>query len=107
MHSATTIWQFKKLVRALKKAFQTFPFECGGRIPTPTVTEFLHSEMETEFVEIDGSEGRICANTCGLFPPCTPLILKSEVVTREKIELLKNANNTFGLQENKISVYKV
>ena len=104
---ATTIWQFKKLVRALKKAFQKFPFECVGRIPTPTVPEFLHSEMETEFVEIEDSEGRICANTCGLFPPCTPLILQGEVVTREKIELLKNANNTFGLQENKISVYKV
>lgn len=104
---ATTIRQFKKLVATLKKAFQAFPLQSVRRVPAPTVAELCDGKRETELVEINECEGRICANTCGLFPPCTPLVLRGEVVTREKIELLKNANNTFGLQENKMSVYKV
>ena len=104
---ATTLWQFKKLVGTLKKVFQVFPLQSVRRVPAPTVAEFCDGKKDAELVEISECEGRICANTCGLFPPCTPLILKGEVVTKEKIELLKNSNNTFGLQENKMSVYKV
>ena len=103
---ATSTRKFKKLAKILEKAFDIFFAQPIERIPAPTVAEFPLNDGETELVEIDDSEGRICANTCGLFPPCTPLILKGEKVTREKIELLKNANNSFGLQENKMIVFK-
>ena len=104
---ATATSQFKRLAKRLQKAFQIFPLERVVLVPAPTLFGVLQEETKTELVELDKSEGRVCANTCGLFPPCTPLILKGERVEREKIELLKNANNTFGLQENKMTVFKV
>jgi arginine/lysine/ornithine decarboxylase len=42
----------------------------------------------------------------GLFPPCTPLIKNGETITKEKINLLTQANNVFGLVDQKIAVYK-
>ena len=50
--------------------------------------------------------GRICAADCGLFPPCVPLIWAGERVEKDKIELLRKADNVFGIHEDKILVYK-
>ncbi len=104
---ATTKIQFKKLTRLLDKAFGIFPVEYVELVPAPTISDIPCNKNDTEWVEIEESEGRICASVCGLFPPCTPLILVGERIKKEKIELLKNADNTFGLQENKIHVFKV
>ena len=104
---ATKISEFNKLKKALKKAFEIFPYEGAHLVPAPTVSHIQLEKNEVESVELENSEGRICANTCGLFPPCTPLILRGEIIQKDKIELLKNADNSFGLQENKISVFKV
>ena len=46
------------------------------------------------------------SENCGLFPPCTPLILAGEKVEKEKIELLKKADNAFGVYAKKILVIK-
>ncbi len=104
---ATRKSTFIKLTKLLKKAFEIFPFEPVELVPAPTILEFSPCGKDTEFIELELSEGRICGATCGLFPPCTPLILAGERVKKEQIELLKNADNTFGLQENKINVFKV
>ena len=104
---ATKTSQFRKLKKYLKKSFDVFPIVDVELVPAPLVSSVLLGENDTEFIEIEQSEGRICANTCGLFPPCTPLIFKGEIIKKEKIQLLKTADNTFGLQENKIQVFKV
>lgn len=104
---ATKINAFKKLTKRLKKAFRIFSVSDVELVPAPLVSQVLLNENDTELIEIEECEGRICANTCGLFPPCTPLIFKGEIIKKEKIQLLKNADNTFGLQENKINVFKV
>ena len=46
------------------------------------------------------------AQNCGLFPPCTPLLVCGEEVTEEKIALLKSARHTFGLKNGQIAVWK-
>ena len=66
----------------------------------------MYALNETEWIELNHAEGRICASVCGLFPPCTPLLLVGEKISEEKLDLLKKADNAFGLVERKICVYK-
>ena len=104
---ATKKSELVRLTKLLKKAFEIFAYQPIERIPAPSLSEISLCEKETEFIDVELSEGRVCASACGLFPPCVPLILRGERIEKEKIQLLKNADNTFGLQENKISVFKV
>lgn len=100
---ATKPRDFLRLKKTLQKLFEKYPVKETQRIPAPLV---LQKTGETEWVELGKSEHRICAANCGLFPPCTPLIVNGEKITGEKITLLSNASNVFGIYENKILVYK-
>ena len=95
--------RLKKEIGLLLKKYPYFTKKEVERVPAPIL---LDKNVATEWVNLDDVEGRICANNCGLFPPCTPLILAGEQVTKEKVELLKKANNVFGLYEGKILVLK-
>ena len=99
---ATREREFKTLCRLLEKAFKKYPYEPVQRNPAPLVFK----ETAGEWIELTKSENRVCAANCGLFPPCTPLIKKGEKITKEKIDLLKQANNVYGLNEGKIYVYR-
>ena len=107
---ATRMQDFDRLKTRLNELFVQFPdYELkkskkeSKLAPAPLV---LDKTMETEWVDLDEAEGKVCANNCGLFPPCTPLILQGERVEREKIELMKKANNLFGVRDGKILVLK-
>ena len=107
---ATAKREFLRLKKELTVLIQKYPLSdkktIGNsvqRIPAPLV---LTKNKETEWVEIEKAEGRICANNCGLFPPCTPLIKAGEAVKKEKIELLQKADNVYGLCDGKIQVLK-
>ncbi len=96
---------FTRLKKRLKRLFDEYPYERENDIqrnPAPIVLE----KSEVEWVQIDESENRISAHAVGLFPPCTPLMKSGEMITKEKIKLLTQANNVFGLADNKIAVYK-
>ncbi len=94
---------FLRLKKRLKALFEQYPYEEIQRTPTPLV---LQTTGEKEWVDLARAEGRICAENCGLFPPCTPLILRGERVEREKIERLVRADDVFGVKEGKIAVFK-
>ena len=121
---ATRKKQFRVLQTRLKKLFEEYPLvktddhvcveiqknkEQGVHVldeekgvqrnPAPVV-------LETEWVELAQTEGRICAADCGLFPPCTPLIKAGERVEMDKIALLQKANNVYGLDNGKMLVKK-
>lgn len=103
---ATKISELKRLKKALDKAFAKYPYikkETDYQIPAPSL--FL-KDVETEWVELEKSIGQICAVSCGLFPPCTPLIHAGEVIEESKIETLKKAKNAFGLKEGAICIVK-
>lgn len=72
-------------------------------IPAP---EAGKAGERTEWIPLDKAEGRLCAAECGLFPPCVPLILKGERVSKEAAERLLSANGTFGLRERNILVFE-
>lgn len=106
---ATKLAQFrkvKKLILAKKKLLLELDENVQNgvkRLPAPLKT----GKNGVEYVELDESAGRVCAMDCGLFPPCTPLVLKGETIEKEKAETLKNAVGTFGLKDGKIAVYKM
>ena len=101
---ATTKKDFALLQKTLDKLFIKYPYLPVQHIPAPV---FCDCKGDTEWLDLQNAIGRICAESCGLFPPCTPLILQGERVEKEKIDLLKNAVNSFGLTDGKICVYKV
>ncbi len=72
-------------------------------IPAPEAGE---EGVRTAWVPLKEAAGRLCAAECGLFPPCVPLILKGERISREAAERLAAAPNTFGLREGKILVFE-
>lgn len=108
---ATQEEDFERLTERLSALFEKYPYEedkadaekDGNRDASPL---FLPKSGEREWVDTESATGRVCARTCGLFPPCTPLIGVGETISAKKIALLKNADNVFGLRGNKIEVWK-
>ena len=100
---ATKSAHFKRLCKTLALLFEKYPYIENERIPAPLV---LQKTGEVEWVDLPYSIGKICAEDCGLFPPCTPLLVRGEVITEEKLCLLQNAKNRFGLWQGKIAVFK-
>ena len=107
---ATKMQDFERLKLRLTQLFAQFPdYEAKRKKkidkldPAPIVFD---KNTQTEWIKIDEAEGRICANNCGLFPPCTPLIMQGERIEKEQIELIKKADNLFGVRGDKILVLK-
>lgn len=107
---ATKIRQFHRLKKVLLRLMKKYPYieqktseNIVQRNPAPLVFEDLG---EKEWVDFKECEGRICAQNCGLFPPCTPLILKGEKIEKEKLEFIQKASACFGVCDGKILVFK-
>lgn len=107
-----TVETVKKLSEGLQDLFkkaQDLPsFDYSKRIPIKPARalSFIDASMrETEYVDLQESEGRISAIEAGLFLPCLPVIARGEIITKEIIEIL-SSNNTFGLNNGKILVLK-
>lgn len=105
LSAATKKEDFERLTAFLKDKFISYPL-------TETVDDcdtsplLLQENGETEWVDLDKATGYICARVCGLFPPCTPLIKLGERITEEKIRLLQEADNVFGLRQAQMEVFK-
>lgn len=102
---ATTKREFQKLQKALLPYLETPENRRKidkNRVHAPVETE----NSPIEWVALANAEGRICGKSCGLFPPCLPLLIKGEVITKEKLEKLRNATGVFGLENGKIAVLK-
>ncbi|MBQ8342819.1 MAG: hypothetical protein IJY21_01795 [Clostridia bacterium] len=105
---ATKMEDFERLTAFLDGLFEKYPLPKSvqngiERDPSPVL---LPNERETEWVDRDRAAGRICARACGLFPPCTPLIRFGERITKEKLALIKKADNVFGLRGMQMEVFK-
>ena len=106
---ATKAKEFRKLTKSLNVLFEKYPLteiteeNRAERVHTPLV---LDKNAETEWVNAEEAEGRICALNFGLFPPCTPLCVQGDRIEKEQLSLLQTANHVFGLKKGKILVYK-
>ena len=102
---ATKAQDFERAKDLLSALFLKYPLtdeKRVERVPAP----LIFKENGTEWVDISGAENKICAQICGLFPPCVPLLSIGEQITAEKLSLLQKADNVFGLKNGKICVFK-
>lgn len=100
---ATKKRAFMRLKKTLTKLFEKYPYKAIESVHAPV---FLQKTGKKAWIDIEKSVGQVCAENCGMFPPCTPLLREGEVITEEKIRQLQSADNVFGLRENKISVFQ-
>ena len=103
LSSQTKKSELSALEKSLKKLFTLYPLESAQQIHTPVV---LPKSTQTEWVDIAKCTGRIAAQNFGLFPPCTPLVKRGELITQDALSLLKKADNVFGVYEEKLLVFK-
>lgn len=59
-----------------------------------------------ELVSLQEALGKMCAANAGITPPCIPVVVAGEIITKEVIKVLSNAVATFGTVDGKIWVVK-
>ena len=101
---ATSLKEFETIKTRLMELFKKYPYSPSKQLQRVHAPIVLDKNLEMEWVDIENAAGRICAINCGLFPPCTPLLTVGEVISEEKARTLRQADNVFGLQKNKILV---
>ncbi len=102
---ATSLRDFRKLKKRLKKAFEKYPFEPNKELERIPAT-LVFKNCGIEQVDLENSVGRICAENCGLFPPCTPLLRVGDRIDSESVRRLQNAISVYGVYQGKISVFE-
>ncbi|MBE7048010.1 MAG: aminotransferase class I/II-fold pyridoxal phosphate-dependent enzyme [Ruminococcaceae bacterium] len=62
-----------------------------GELPPISVPmDFLSlSDRDMERISLERAEGRICGTSVSAFPPCIPIILPGEIISREQISYLQ------------------
>lgn len=95
---ASRVRDIKTLVRLAK------------RLPRGEVRGAPHEKgscgQKTAALPPEAALGRTCAQTCGLFPPCVPVLLRGERVDEDAVRRLSGALSAFGLEEGKIVVFE-
>lgn len=80
--------------------------ETSVSIPTITPAEATH--LPHKLVPLQKAEGKICAQAVSAFPPCIPILLPGETVTKEKLEYLDdlkmNQATITGLTKDMITI---
>ena len=54
-----------------------------------------------EYTDLSDSVGKVAGENFGVFPPCYPVCVAGEVITKSAIEYLKN-KDTFGVINGKV-----
>ncbi len=97
---------FRTLKRELTRLFEEYPYVEKKFVQRDHAPHVLPENKETKWVALSKSIGKICAQSCGLFPPCTPLISRGERVEQGHVYLLEHADNVYGLTDGKILIFK-
>jgi arginine/lysine/ornithine decarboxylase len=97
--------KLKKLTK-IKKFKKTFIEKPELKTGKKSFSYLVAAEMEKILYPIEKSEGKICGRNAGIFPPCFPIVIAGEIITKETIDLLKNQTNVFGMKDKKIYVIK-
>lgn len=106
---AITAWDIKWLKQSLKIIFSNKKLSGTYNprraiAPTNRTYSFQYAlKQPHEWVELEESVGRMCAQNAGLTPPCTPVCVTGEIITEDAVRTLKSGK-TYGLNEGKIKV---
>ncbi len=75
--------------------------------PAPRTYSFQYAvKRPPEYILLEKAEGRMAAANAGLMPPCCPLIVAGEKITKQHIQILSGARSTYGLVQGRILVVK-
>lgn len=73
--------------------------------PVSRTYSFIYAlKKNHELVTLDKAEGNMCACNIGVAPPCVPVLVAGEIITKEAIEILRGASEVYGLDDGKIRV---
>jgi len=80
-------------------------------LPAVPVNERTYSfqyalKCRRELIPLKEAEGRMCARSAGIAPPCIPVIVAGEIITKQAVEALTSAKHTFGLADGKVWAVK-
>lgn len=110
---ATTERQLDKLALALlgiastKKFVGTYKDKPALIPPAARTYSYLYAlKGPTEWIPLEGSAGKMCAENCGITPPCLPIVIAGEIITERAVDILSKSKNTFGISEGRIKVVK-
>ena len=78
----------------------------ANTVPKLRLTYLQAINSATKQVVLSESEGMVCGENTGVFPPCYPIILAGEVIDEKVIKILSSAKCTFGITDGKIKVIK-
>ncbi len=80
-------------------------FSC--KIESDSHVEYLKAiNGECLLLSLEDSVGKTSADNVGLYPPCSPLIIAGEKISRSSVNLLKKGKSVFGFTDGKIKVLK-
>lgn len=91
---------------AQKKLRSTFKERPALPTADRTYSYLYALKSRAEWVPLEESAGRMCAENAGVTPPCLPVIIAGEIISPRAVELLAQAKNTFGIVGGKIKVVK-
>ena len=75
--------------------------------PAARTYSFLYAlKSPCEWMPLELSAGKMCAESCGITPPCMPIVIAGEIISERAVQILKSGKNTFGLMDGKIKVVK-
>lgn len=106
--------EFNKTYNAIKRALNNVKQKKNkdteveiNSLSTERIMPYLTAiKSKFEYVKFKNAVGRICAINTGVFPPCYPVLTAGEKITASAVEILKNSEYTFGLNDGKIKVVK-
>ncbi len=102
----------EKDLRQLKGAFERLNLSNEGydtavyRRGEKVVNYLKAVSCPFEYVELSKAIERVSAVNAGLFPPCYPLVVAGERITKETVKLLSESPSVFGCFDGKIKVIK-
>lgn len=111
LSSSTTLEDINALIKAIEKLKSSIQKtsktkELSAEVKNNKVVPYLQAiNGEYQLVSLKDSIGKVSADNVGLFPPCFPLVVAGEKITKEIFELFSRGN-LFGVIDGKIKVLK-
>ncbi len=111
--ATTTLSSLLKLERVIKyicrhKTFKNTYEDVSKRVFGVKKFSYLTAlSFATQELPLEKAIGKVSARNIGVTPPCFPLIVAGEVISKESVECLKKAAHTFGIKDGKVKVIKI
>lgn len=97
-----------KLLTVLKNKKLRSTYEDVPSLPrSERAYSYLYAlKQPFELIPLQVATGRMCAENAGFTPPCIPVVVAGEIITRQAVEALLAARHTFGVTDGCIRVVK-